>query len=85
VRAHGHSTGSYGKKGPKEGGQVAASRHFAISATGTLKYKGREQRNENSRWENPRNTLRFIVTIHIKSNPAIDCGLAVLAFRLPGV
>jgi hypothetical protein len=31
VRAYGHSTGSYGKAGPKEGGQVAASRHFGDS------------------------------------------------------
>jgi hypothetical protein len=56
----------------------------AISATGTLKCKGREQRNENSRWENPRNTLRFIVTIHIKSSLAIDCGSVVSAFCLLG-
>ena len=28
VWAYGHSTGSYGKAGPKEGGQVAASQHF---------------------------------------------------------
>ena len=56
---------------------IRSSRH--------LGYQDFEKRNENSQWENPQNTLRFIMTVHIKSNLAIDCGLSISTFRLPGL